>query len=189
MPDSSTSEPYSLIARAKDSAAPEVMAGARLGRMISRKMVNRLAPSEAAASSTSGSISSSTGCTVRTTNGSVTNRKASVTAVGVLAQLTPERARRPVEAEQHQAGDDGRQRERDVDDDLEDPLAGELVPDQDPGDRGAHDDVDHGDQHRLADGEPQRGGGLRAGQGRPVAAQPPPRPGPARRAAGSAPAG
>ena len=44
MPESSTSEPYSLIARANESAAPEVIAGARLGRMIIRKTVNRLAP-------------------------------------------------------------------------------------------------------------------------------------------------
>ena len=53
MPLSSTSEPNSEIARAKLSAAPAMIAGNRLGRMIRRKIVNRLAPSEAAASSTS----------------------------------------------------------------------------------------------------------------------------------------
>ena len=41
------------------------------------------------ASSTSDSISSRTGCTVRTMNGSVTNRKAKNTAIGVLDWLTP----------------------------------------------------------------------------------------------------
>ena len=51
--------------------------------MIRRKMVSRLAPSEAAASSTSCSSSSSTGCTVRTMNGSVTNASASKTAFSV----------------------------------------------------------------------------------------------------------
>ena len=89
MPDSSTSEPYSEIARAKERAAPAAIAGARLGRMIRRKMVNRLAPSEAAASSTSASSSSSTGCTVRTTNGRVTKASASDTAFSVNAQCTP----------------------------------------------------------------------------------------------------
>ena len=57
--------------------------------MIRRNVVNRLAPSEAAASSTSVSISSSTGCTVRTTNGSVTNASARSTARRVLSSSTP----------------------------------------------------------------------------------------------------
>jgi len=65
------------------------MAGTRLGRMIRRKMVNRPAPSDDAASSTSCSSSSSTGCTVRTTKGSVTKASASQTAVRLLAQSTP----------------------------------------------------------------------------------------------------
>ena len=41
LPESSTSEPYSEIARANDSAAPAAMAGARLGRMIRRRIVTR----------------------------------------------------------------------------------------------------------------------------------------------------
>ena len=57
--------------------------------MMRRKVVNRLAPSDAAASSTSRSSSASTGCTVRTTNGSVTNRKARNTAGRVLATSMP----------------------------------------------------------------------------------------------------
>ena len=48
--------------------------------MIRRKIVQRRAPSDAAASSISRSSSISTGCTVRTTNGSVTNSSASTTA-------------------------------------------------------------------------------------------------------------
>ena len=46
------------------------------GSTIRRNTVNSLAPSERAASSISVSSSSSTGCTVRTTNGSVTNSSA-----------------------------------------------------------------------------------------------------------------
>ena len=41
-----------------------------------RKIVSRFAPSDAAASSISRSSSISTGCTVRTTNGSVTKSSA-----------------------------------------------------------------------------------------------------------------
>ena len=89
LPESSTSEPYSLIPRAKDSAAPAAIAGTRDGRITRRNVVHRLAPSEAAASSTSRSSDSSTGCTVRTTNGSVTKASARNTAIRVLATLTP----------------------------------------------------------------------------------------------------
>ena len=53
LPESSTSDPYSEIARANDRAAPAVIAGVRLGRMIRRRIVTRVAPSDAAASSTS----------------------------------------------------------------------------------------------------------------------------------------
>ncbi len=51
--------------------------------MIRRKIVKLPAPSEAAASSMSRSSSISTGCTARTTNGSVTNSSASSTAARV----------------------------------------------------------------------------------------------------------
>ena len=51
--------------------------------------MNLLAPSDAAASSTSGSSSSSTGCTVRTTNGNVTNSSARNTDHSVLATSMP----------------------------------------------------------------------------------------------------
>ena len=89
LPERSTSDPYSLTPRANERAAPAAMAGTRLGSTIRRNVVKRLAPSDAAASSTSGSSSASTGWTVRTTKGSVTNRNASVTARGVLATSTP----------------------------------------------------------------------------------------------------
>ena len=71
------------MARAKASAMPERIAGRRFGRTIRRKTVWPRAPSEAAASSISRSSSSSTGCTLRITNGSVSNSSASTTAVRV----------------------------------------------------------------------------------------------------------
>ena len=89
LPESSTSEPYSLMARANESAAPAAMAGTRLGRIMRRTIGAATAPSEAAASSTSASSSSSTGWTVRTTKGRVTKASASVTACSVLAHARP----------------------------------------------------------------------------------------------------
>ena len=53
-----------------------------------------------------------------------------------------ERAVVAVEGEQGEAGDDRRQREGQVDDRVDDGLAGELVADQDPGDDRAEDRVD-----------------------------------------------
>ena len=59
------------------------------GSTMRRNDARSLAPSERAASSISRSSSSSTGCTVRTTNGSVTNSSARKIAVRVNATLTP----------------------------------------------------------------------------------------------------
>ena len=79
--------------------------------MIRRKVVNGPAPSEAAASSMSRSSSSSTGCTARTTNGRVTNRQRQDDAGSGERDVDPHRAVGPVEGEQGDPGDDGRQRE------------------------------------------------------------------------------
>ena len=57
--------------------------------MIRRKVWADVAPSEAAASSISRSRVISTGCTARTTNGSVTKRSARPTATFVYATSTP----------------------------------------------------------------------------------------------------
>jgi hypothetical protein len=65
------------------------MAGTSEGRITRRKVVSRLAPREAAASSTSRSRLSSTGCTVRTTKGRVTKARARKTAHRVLAAWIP----------------------------------------------------------------------------------------------------
>ena len=59
------------------------------------RSVQRLAPSEAAASSSSFSRSSSTGCTVRTTNGRPMKTSATKMPSGVNATLMPSGASRP----------------------------------------------------------------------------------------------
>ncbi len=85
----STTAPNSPMARANASATPDRIAGRMFGRITRRNVANRDAPSEAAASSISVSSSSRTGWTVRTTNGSVTNSRASRIAQRVKATLTP----------------------------------------------------------------------------------------------------
>ena len=82
-----TSDPNSPTAFANASATPERIPGRMLGKTTRRNVVSCDAPSECAACSTSGSSSSSTGCTVRTTNGSVTNIRQSTIAVCVKATL------------------------------------------------------------------------------------------------------
>ena len=82
-PPMSTIDPNSPMALEKARPAPESSDGASAGRMTEKKIVRLLAPSEAAASSTSRSSSSSTGCTARTTKGSVTKASATPTPHGV----------------------------------------------------------------------------------------------------------
>ena len=89
LPVISTNEPNSPTARAKLSATPEMIAGVRLGSTILRRIVAGPAPSDAAASSIETSSSCSTGCTERTTNGSVTNSSASAIDARVKATLMP----------------------------------------------------------------------------------------------------
>src|SRR3712207_7594032 len=48
--------------------------------------------------------------------------------------------------EQREPGDDRRQREREVDDGVHEPLAAELVADEDPGDERPRDGVDERDR-------------------------------------------
>ncbi len=103
------------------------------------------APSECAASSTSGSSSWRTGCTVRTTKGSVTNMSARTIAGSREGDVDADRRRGPVEGEQSQAGDDRRKREREVDDRVHDDLPAELVPHEHP----RRDRPEHGVQERT----------------------------------------
>ena len=113
-------------------------------------MVQLLAPSEAAASSVSRSSSSSTGCTERTTNGSVTNSSDADAPLRVL-QVDADQAVRAVQRQHHQAGDDRRQRERQVDDRVDQPLAGELVAGEHPRHQQSEEQVDH--RHAGRDGQ------------------------------------
>ena len=85
----STTAPNSPTARANASATPESTAGSRFGKTILRKTPIGRAPSEAAASSISSSSSISTGCTARTTNGSVTNSSAIRIPMRVKATSIP----------------------------------------------------------------------------------------------------
>src|SRR3954468_163928 len=85
----STTDPNSPTARAKLMAAPERMAGTRLGSTTRRKMAVDEAPSDAAASSISRSSSWTTGCTERTTKGSVTKASASRMAHVVATAWMP----------------------------------------------------------------------------------------------------
>src|SRR5205085_5979073 len=88
-PEMITSAPIAPTAGANASVTTERSPGRIVGRTMRLKTVRSAAPSERAASSISLSSSCSTGCTVRTTNGSVTNRSARKIAVRVNATLTP----------------------------------------------------------------------------------------------------
>ena len=74
-----TTEPYSPSARANASAKPVSSAGSSVGKMMRQNACQRFAPRLAAASSISESKSSSTGWTVRTTNGRPINVSATKT--------------------------------------------------------------------------------------------------------------
>lgn len=83
LPEMNTTEPYSPIPRARANVKPVHVAGSRAGRTTRRSVCVRVAPSVAAASSNSDSNSSSTGCTVRTTNGRPMNVSATQIPSGV----------------------------------------------------------------------------------------------------------
>ncbi|MCW0416730.1 hypothetical protein NB689_002484 [Xanthomonas sacchari] len=82
LPAMKITEPYSPTPRAKASANPVSTAGHRVGSTTRRTVCQRPAPSVAAASSSSRSASASTGCTIRTTNGSPTNTSATTMPSG-----------------------------------------------------------------------------------------------------------
>ena len=145
-PEMKTTEPYSPTARANASANPVSHAGRRLGRTTRRSTAARPAPRLAAASSTSASRSSMTGCRVRTTNGRPMKISATVMPSGVKATLMPNRASgspepavRRVQRRQHDAGDRGRQRERQIDQRVHDAPAGERIAHEHP----RHQEAEH----------------------------------------------
>ena len=137
LPAMKITEPYSPSARANASAKPVSSAGISAGAITSMKVCKRVAPSVAAASSSSWSRSSSTGCTVRTTNGRPMKVSATTTPSGVKATLIPSGARyRPiqpllgVDRRQRDAGDRSRQRERQIDQRIDQRLAGKSIAHQ-----------------------------------------------------------
>ena len=90
LPAMNTTEPYSPTARAKARAKPVMMRRSQCGQDDDAgTSAQRVAPSEAAASSNSGSSSSRTGWTVRTTKGSPMNMSAMKTARSIKGQLEP----------------------------------------------------------------------------------------------------
>src|SRR5258708_11470450 len=93
LPAMKITDPYSPSARANASAKPVKSAGNNDGNTTRRNVSQRVAPRHAAASSCSRSKSSSTGCTVRTTNGKPINVSATSTPSGVNATLSPSGAR------------------------------------------------------------------------------------------------
>jgi sulfate transport system permease protein len=82
LPAMKITEPYSPAARASASAKPVRSAGASIGSSTRVKVCQRRAPRLSAASSISRSRFSSTGCSVRTTNGNPTNAIAISTPCG-----------------------------------------------------------------------------------------------------------
>ena len=89
LPAMNITEPYSPTPRAKASAKPVSSAGHRAGKITRVNVCHSEAPSVAAACSTSLSNSSSTGCSVRTTNGRPMNMSAMTTPNGVKATWMP----------------------------------------------------------------------------------------------------
>ena len=150
LPEMNTTDPYSPTARANASAKPVSQAGIEVRQDDARQhRRSGWRPRLVAASSTSGSRSSMTGCSVRTTNGRPMKISAIVTPSGVNATLIPygssscaEPAVRRVDRRQRDAGHRGRQRERQVDQRVDDAAAGKRVAHQHPRDEQAEHRVD-----------------------------------------------
>ena len=148
LPEMKTIEPYSPMARANASAKPVMTGGNNDGAMTLTNVRNRPAPSVAAASSTSSSRFSKTGCSVRTTNGMPTNVSAMTTPSGVNAPLIPSGTRncpsQPLAANkigQRQAGDRRRQRERKIHHGVNEAAARKFVAHEHPREQRAEDGV------------------------------------------------
>ena len=126
--------------RSRSAAPAQTRAGSPGGRFASA-----LRPG-AAASSTSRSRSSSTGCTVRTTNGRPMKISAIDNAQRRVGHLDAQRRQQPPDPAvvrsrggQRDAGHRRGQRERQIDERVEQAPAGEIVARQHPGDDEAED--------------------------------------------------
>ena len=105
-----------------------------------------------------------TGWSVRTTNGRPMKISATVMPSGVNATLIPycssggsQPSVRRVERRQRDAGDSRRQRERQIDQRIDDALARKLVAREHPRDDESKDGIDRRGRKRRADAEPIRG--------------------------------
>ena len=134
------------------------------GRSTRRKVCQRDAPSTAAASSRSGSSSSSTGCTVRITNGRPMKVRAIVTPSGVNATSIPARSSHStdpagpgVDRGEGDAAHRRRQREGQVHDRVDERAPGEAVAGEHPRHEHAEHDVERGGDQRRAEAEAVRG--------------------------------
>ena len=141
LPERRTSDPYSLTPRANERAAPAAMAGTRLGRTIRRNVVKRLAPSERGRLLDLGIQLGEHRLDGADHEGERHEQERQRHGPRGVGDVDAHRAVRAVEREQHEAGDDRRQGERDVDEHLEDALTLELITDEHPGDERAHHDV------------------------------------------------
>ena len=99
-----------------------------------------------------------TGCTVRTTNGNPMKTSATMTPSGVNATLTPSGASRlPIEPvrrvdrSQSDAGHRRRQRERQVDERIDDAAAGKPISHEHPRKQEAEDDIHGSSDERRAE--------------------------------------
>ena len=140
-----------LADAAREARAPQPvrMAGTRLGRTMRRSTVGVDAPSDAAASSISWSSSSQHRLHGAHHEGQRDEQQREHDARLRVGDVDTEGALRPVQRQQRQAGHDGGQGEGQVDEGVDDGLAGEVVAHQDPGDERAHHDVD--DHHHERD--------------------------------------
>ncbi len=164
LPEMKTTEPYSPSARAKASAVPVTQAGRNRRQDDADRVLRRLAPRLAAASSASASSDSITGWTVRTTKGRPMKVRATAMPTGVNATLRPSAASglaEPsgigIERGQRDAGDGRGQGERQVDQRVDDPSAREAIADQHPGEDEAEHGIDQRGGERSAEGELVRG--------------------------------
>ena len=177
LPEMNTTEPYSPSARANDRAKPVSSAGITAGKITRQNVCQRVAPRLAAASSDSRSISSIAGCSVRTTNGRPMNVSAMTIPSGENAALIPSGSRywpiQPflrIHGRERDAGHGRRQGERQIDQGVDESLAGDRVANERPGDHQAEHGVDRRGDERRAERQLVRGDDARVPRGLPEAA-------------------
>jgi hypothetical protein len=148
LPAMKITEPYSPSAREKASAKPVSRPGKWRENHLDEGLPARGAE-RAAASSTSISISSITGCSVRTTKRQVMKVSATTMPERRVGDLETERLKIPpepavagIQRGQRDAGHRRRQRERQIDQRIDKALAGERIAHQHPGDDQAEKGVD-----------------------------------------------